>query len=483
MAVISDYENPAAMYPAMFTAVAARTALQAPTGTPPAIAFGLLSLPDHKAQGSPRDCDSGHSDVSSAAAFRPGSSSLSLDALTGLRNPLIAGSAPATTGSVVIGSLVSGPVAFGSGVVPPRVSVPSAEGPQQAAPKRKRVSQSKAGPVSQPVACASGAPGNSAAKQPSKERLRKSFDDAVPREFTQNSLVLALVEQAAAILPVPALVVTPSPATISDSNSTNSATSDTLLATAAATGPIWNNAAPGVDLSASPILTGPNDPDSDVQPAAPGTKFPAQGATMKLCLLPWEVGADGEENLPDEFKPKTYTPPTYQERQSGHGMSQADPTAAASKKQRHCSVSPAGAIPTAVQKRKHKPKAVPLANDNRSTKDTGDSIANPTASKNRKGTLAISTANSSSAADEPDVDSRETAETTGGIKAPAAKNKDLQAPNDNCTPDATFPLVTLPAADNQVDAAITDSASADAPRSVPAPVPEPTPRVSLRQSK
>ncbi|CCX15242.1 Protein of unknown function [Pyronema omphalodes CBS 100304] len=47
MAVISDYENPAAMYPAMFTAVAARTALQAPTGTPPAIAFGLLSLPDH----------------------------------------------------------------------------------------------------------------------------------------------------------------------------------------------------------------------------------------------------------------------------------------------------------------------------------------------------------------------------------------------------------------------------------------------------
>jgi hypothetical protein len=304
--------------------VASGSALQAPAAAPPAIAFGLLSLPDHvqapitpsqssrarRPQAAPQarkpraprqtatqataQATPGHSDVSSAAAFRPGSSSLSLGAPTGLHNPLIAGLAPATTGSVVIGRLVSGPVASGSGVVPPRVSVSSAEGPQKAAPKRKRVSQSKAAPVSQPVSCASGAPRDSAEKQPSKKRLRKSVDDDVPREFTQNSLVLALAEQGAAISSVPALVVTPSPAAISDSNSTNSATSDTsdtVLTTAAATGPIWHGAAPGVDLSGAPVLTGPNDPDSDVQPAAPQTKFPAQGATLKLCLLPWEAGA------------------------------------------------------------------------------------------------------------------------------------------------------------------------------------------------
>ncbi|CCX30992.1 Protein of unknown function [Pyronema omphalodes CBS 100304] len=51
----------------------------------------------------------------------------------------------AATSSMAIGNLVAGPVASGSGVVPPGVSF--AEGHQQAAPKRKRLAQPKAAPV------------------------------------------------------------------------------------------------------------------------------------------------------------------------------------------------------------------------------------------------------------------------------------------------------------------------------------------------
>jgi hypothetical protein len=34
-----------------------------------------------------------------------------------------------------------------------------------------------------------------------------------------------------------------------------------------------------------------SDPNSDVQPAAPGTDFPGAGATLKLCMLPTEAKA------------------------------------------------------------------------------------------------------------------------------------------------------------------------------------------------
>ncbi|KAI5796727.1 hypothetical protein FPQ18DRAFT_421936 [Pyronema domesticum] len=128
----------------------------------------------------PAETSSGQSNASSVAAFPPGASSLSIGrmdprifpALTGLHNPLLDGLALATTGFVVIGSLVSVPVAFGSGVVPPRVS--STEGHQQEAPKRKRISQSKALPVSQPASCASGSPSDSTAEQPSKKKVHKA---------------------------------------------------------------------------------------------------------------------------------------------------------------------------------------------------------------------------------------------------------------------------------------------------------------------
>ncbi|CCX05708.1 Protein of unknown function [Pyronema omphalodes CBS 100304] len=181
--------------------VASGTAQQTPAVALPAIAFGLLSsivtasgarrpqaaprarkprAPRQTTTQDPAETSSGQSNASSVAAFPPGASSLSIGrmdprifpALTGLHNPLLDGLALATTGFVVIGSLVSVPVAFGSGVVPPRVS--STEGHQQEAPKRKRISQSKALPVSQPASCASGSPSDSTAEQPSKKKVHKA---------------------------------------------------------------------------------------------------------------------------------------------------------------------------------------------------------------------------------------------------------------------------------------------------------------------
>jgi hypothetical protein len=87
--------------------------------------------------------------------FVPWSYVLDLSSLQpGLHNPF-SGLASADTGSVVIGSLVTGPVPSGSGVVPSGIF--SAEGHQQAAPKRSRLSKPKAAPVPPPASCASGA--------------------------------------------------------------------------------------------------------------------------------------------------------------------------------------------------------------------------------------------------------------------------------------------------------------------------------------
>ncbi|KAI5814499.1 hypothetical protein BZA77DRAFT_371806 [Pyronema omphalodes] len=181
-----------------------------------------------------------------------------------------------------IESVVSTPSASVSGVIIAPASAPCAEGAQQAASKRKRVVQSKAAAVPGPETNTSGAPRDSAEKQPRKKRVRGSIKTVVPLEFMHEFVVSAPAEQLLATTSACAGIVSYSSSATSDSGA--------LQPTAAAAGPVWHSAAPGVDLSGPPALTGPDDPDGDIQPAPEGTKYPPQGATLKLCKLPWEAG-------------------------------------------------------------------------------------------------------------------------------------------------------------------------------------------------
>ncbi|KAI5790409.1 hypothetical protein FPQ18DRAFT_390813 [Pyronema domesticum] len=97
-----------------------------------------------------------------------------------------------------------------------------------------------------------------------------------------------------------------------------------------------------------------------------------------------------------------------------------------------------------------------------------DDAAEPNSKKRMR--TVIATANSFSATAELDVDGQETADNTAAIEPPAVKKRRPYKPRTT-TPS------TLPAADIQAgdDAAVPNSAVADAPETAPAPTPEPEP--------
>jgi hypothetical protein len=152
-------------------------------------------------------------------------------------------------------------------------------------------------------------------------------------------------------------------------------------------------------------------------------------------------------------------------------MSEADPTAAASKKRKTATTS-----------------SVPEIDANGDDTAVGTTAASePPAAKKKKAykprTTTVRRGRKISALPADWVDGR--LEIIPEGVAVASTIAELSSDNvaSSLASDAKFPPVTLPAAENQADAAIADSASADAPGSVPAPVPESTPRVSLRRSK
>ncbi|KAI5814501.1 hypothetical protein BZA77DRAFT_371813 [Pyronema omphalodes] len=203
---------------------------------------------------------------------------------TGRHSLWTAGSAPTAVSfpGTGTGNILSTPIASVSGVTIDPVSAPCAEGAQQAASKRKRGVQSKAAAAPWHETNASRGPRDAAEKQPRKKRVRGSIKTVVPPEFTHEFVVSVPAEQLLCTTSASAVIVSYS----------SSATSDSVAVqtTADGTGPVWHRAAPGVDLSGPPLLTGPDDPDSDIQTAPEGTKYPPQGATLKLCKLPWEAG-------------------------------------------------------------------------------------------------------------------------------------------------------------------------------------------------
>ncbi|KAI5814487.1 hypothetical protein BZA77DRAFT_356489 [Pyronema omphalodes] len=232
-------------------------------------------------------------DVFTAASFSPATSLPSRGNAAVSIDPCIADLAPATTNSVIVGSLVTRPVAPVWSILSPSVSASFTAGTHQEQSKRKRVVKAQAAAVDQPASGTAGETGDYIVGKPAKKRPRKSCGDAGQWEFTQNHFGFAPSEQPLATMSVFAVVLSSSPAATSDATGPNCSTSldsDAVQNPADVTGPIWHSAAPGMDLSGPPVLTGPDDPDSDVQPAPEGTKYPPQGATLKLCKLPWAAG-------------------------------------------------------------------------------------------------------------------------------------------------------------------------------------------------
>ncbi|KAI5814490.1 hypothetical protein BZA77DRAFT_356492 [Pyronema omphalodes] len=227
---------------------------------------------------------SGLFDAPSAAACYSSFPSSVLGDPAGLHSLWTASSAPTAVDfpGTGIGNILSTPIASVTGVIIAPASAPCAEGAQQAVSKRKRGVQSKAAALPRPETNTFGALRDSAEKQPRKKRVRGYIKTVVPPEFTHEFVVSASAEQLLATTSASAGIVSYSSSATSDSGA--------VQTTAAATGPVWHRAAAGVDLSGPPALTGPDDPDGDIQPAPEGTKYPPQGATLKLCKLPWEAG-------------------------------------------------------------------------------------------------------------------------------------------------------------------------------------------------
>ncbi|KAI5817885.1 hypothetical protein BZA77DRAFT_292112 [Pyronema omphalodes] len=208
----------------------------------------------------------------------------------GLQNSWSYGSAPQNPGFLDLNNPIPGHIASESGVAPVQGSAVVSEGTQKAAPKRKRASQPRARAATQAVSSASEGSGIVAEKQHPKKRLRRTVAGNLPQKCLQNVLDFSCVGQPAASSADTGSLESESHAVTSSSVSPNCSTSNTTEAAQAISGPVWHSAVPGDDLSPAPVLTGPDDPDSDVLPAPDQSPLPSQGKTLKLCLLPWEYG-------------------------------------------------------------------------------------------------------------------------------------------------------------------------------------------------
>ncbi|KAI5817874.1 hypothetical protein BZA77DRAFT_343272 [Pyronema omphalodes] len=212
----------------------------------------------------------------------------------GHHSPLLAGIAPATDDFSSSSTFIAGTAACTSDQASPRVLECNAERLEKATPSRKRARQYKATAENQPASSVPVEAKNSNAAQPHKKKTRNSRAPAIPPEL-QHCFAICTTEQPAAGMTSvsTSLQVSPSSGTMDISEPETAATSentDAALPEIAPSGPVWHSAAPGVDLSGAPVLTGPDDPDSDVLPADNQAKFPSQGETLKLCMLPWQVG-------------------------------------------------------------------------------------------------------------------------------------------------------------------------------------------------
>ncbi|KAI5817881.1 hypothetical protein BZA77DRAFT_365900 [Pyronema omphalodes] len=208
----------------------------------------------------------------------------------GLQDSWSYGSAPHDPGFLDLDNHIPGPIACESGVAAVQASEVASEGTQKAAPKRKRASQPRARAATQAVSCASGGSGNVAEKLHPKKRLRRAVSGHSAQRCLQNVLDFSCVGQPAASSADTGSLQSASCAVTSSSASPSFSSSNTTGAAGAISGPLWHSAAPADDLSPAPVLTGPDDPDSDVLPAADQGNLPSQGKTLKLCLLPWEYG-------------------------------------------------------------------------------------------------------------------------------------------------------------------------------------------------
>ncbi|KAI5817887.1 hypothetical protein BZA77DRAFT_352497 [Pyronema omphalodes] len=223
--------------------------------------------------------------------LRQGVSVFGNDEHYGFQNPSVPSLALQLAGSPVLESPLSGHGASGWGFSPPQETGSYPSRPQQARPKRKTVHQSQVDTEIEPLTSTSGEPREPTENNAPKKRSRRSVADSVPSTLTENSLLFnPFPETSPAPTPIPQLLASPFPDTSTQSNPASPSTSAFVQTTVANCAPVWHSAAPGIDLSPAPVLTGPDDPDSDVLPAANQDKFPSHGEALKLCHLPWEAG-------------------------------------------------------------------------------------------------------------------------------------------------------------------------------------------------